>query len=505
MVYVGQALFLRCRNDRDILNELREKNIPISMREIGYLGKKFILYLALADEEAREKIKQYLCSRGGYILHLDGTCEGDSPHLMSAMDEITGIVLDNVKLFSENSDQIIPFLKQIKKAYGDPRGLVHDMGSGILYAIKTVFPDIADFICHYHFLKDLGTDLFGVENSIIRKSIKAHKIRGKLRKTAKTLKIMIDEEPALNHCLNTYLQDKKLDKPKRKLMPTVTAYILILWLLESNGELHGFGFPFDRSHLVFYQRLEKAHPIIMNLKNRKPHHNPLSQLAPALSKTLNDQPLRRAVMKMQKKVYQFDQLREAMRIALPESKKGLNDDGEKDMDMPTIKKRVTRFRQSDELKQLASTDLAYKKMLKQLDAYWEKLFADPIQVNTPAGTLCIQPQRTNNILERFFRDIKRGYRKKSGTRSLRKTLKTMMADVPLVKNLENQQYMKIILNGKSSLAERFTQIDIKLVRQALKETQNQIQNVPKGMRKVCKIQSLPEKLLKHTREKRAVI
>jgi len=28
-------------------------------------------------------------------------------------------------------------------------------------AIKTVFPGIADFICHFHFLKDIGNDLFG--------------------------------------------------------------------------------------------------------------------------------------------------------------------------------------------------------------------------------------------------------------------------------------------------------------------------------------------------------
>lgn len=251
IVYVGKALFLRYRNETEIQTALNDKNIPISIREIGYLGKKFIVYLALAHGEGREGIKEHMHSHGGYILHLDGTCEGDSPHLMSALDEISNIVLENVKLPSENSDRIIPFLKQIKKAYGNPIALVHDMGSGILHSVKDVFPDIADYICHYHFLKDIGTDLFGIENTMIRRSIKEHKIRGPLRKAVKELEKKIDENPELDNCLNSYIKSKKLGKPETNLMPIVTAYLLINWVLESNCELNGFRFPFDRACLVF--------------------------------------------------------------------------------------------------------------------------------------------------------------------------------------------------------------------------------------------------------------
>ena len=49
------------------------------------------------------------------ILHLDGTCEGGSPHLISAIDGITEIVLENIKLPSENAADLIPFLEEIKK------------------------------------------------------------------------------------------------------------------------------------------------------------------------------------------------------------------------------------------------------------------------------------------------------------------------------------------------------------------------------------------------------
>ena len=98
IVFVGKSLFLRCRGEKEIQQKLIERNIPISIREIGYLGKKFIIYLALAHKECQGRIKQLMALRGGYILHLDGTCEGDSPHLMSALDSISDIVIDNVKL-----------------------------------------------------------------------------------------------------------------------------------------------------------------------------------------------------------------------------------------------------------------------------------------------------------------------------------------------------------------------------------------------------------------------
>jgi len=46
------------------------------------------------------------------------------------------------------------------------------------------------------------------------------------------------------------------------------------------------------------------------------------------------------------------------------------------------------------------------------------------------------PQRTNNILERFFWGEKRRGRKKSATASLSKALKATLAETPLVQNLK---------------------------------------------------------------------
>ena len=194
LVYVGRALFMHGHNEQQIIAALGRKNVSISAREIGFLGKKFIIYLALAHRQSRHRLKQAMALRGGYILHLDGTCEADSPHLFTGIDGIAQIVLDNIKLPSEKAELLIPFLRRIKRQYGDPIALVHDMGRGILSAIDAVFTGVPDFICHFHFLRDIGKDLFEKEYAKIRNRLKKHKIRSVLRQRLKALEKVIGDD-----------------------------------------------------------------------------------------------------------------------------------------------------------------------------------------------------------------------------------------------------------------------------------------------------------------------
>jgi hypothetical protein len=490
LVDVGMSLFVESRNEKQIQAELKSCNVPISIRQIGYLAKKFIVYLALAHKESRGKIKDLLSLSGGYILHLDGTCEGDSPHLMSALDEIAQIVLDNIKIPSEKADKIIPFLRRIKQSYGIPLALVHDMGAGILSAVKEVFPGVADYVCHYHFLRDIGNDLMGVEYARIRSELRKCSIRPSLGKIVKALEEIIETQPELSHSLDCYLKD---EGKSGDVLPRVLAYILSSWILDANSELNGYGFPFDRAHLIFYKRLNKARSIVADLSPKKKKDRYIIKLNRVIGRAVSDNNLKTIVSRMEKKAQIFDQLRDAMRIADPDGKKGLNDDGE-NADIKTIQRAVTIFRNSDKIKAAAEANVDYKKMVKQIDKYWEKLFADPITVKTANGEkLLVQPQRTNNILERFFRDVKRMYRSKAGTQSLNKVIKAMLADTPLVKNLSNPEYVKIILNGHNTLEERFAEIDEKLVRQEMYKSESH-QGISARMKKVLRKPNWPSLL-----------
>ena len=488
--YIGKALFVQCRNELAVQADLAARNIPISTSEIGFLGKRFIVYLALAHRECHAALRHYMTSKGGYILHLDGTCEGDSPQLFSCIDEISNIVLGNRKMPTEDSQHIMPLLVELKSAYGTPLALVHDMGSAILKAVATVFPAVPDYICHFHFLRDLGKDLFGFEYRTIRRYTRALKAKATLSQAKKTLQAVIDDDATLSENLRTYLDKKQPTGTQQVLHPRVMAYLLVAWVLEADSACNGFGFPFDQPHLEFYQRLREAYPSLKQLKAKGVSVLPLA----VLHRVLTDVALQNLVARIEQKITIFNQLREAMRIARPDSGQGLNDEG--DGETKTIESRVKTFRYSEKIKTLSASDTSYHNMVKQIDKYWGKLFADPIRVDTPAGTVIVRPQRTNNLMEQSFRFLKRDGRKKNGQHALSRTLVGLLADTPLVRNLGNTDYMTILLKGKATLAARFADIDIQQVRKQEKENNNRFRKYPKNMRRLFPIPHLPRIIMK---------
>jgi len=498
LVYVGYALFLHNCSEGQIIEKLARRNISISQREIGFLGKKFIAYLAIAHQQSRQRLKAHMALRGGYVLHMDGTCEGDSPHLFTGIDGIAQIVLDNIKLPSEKAELLIPFLRQIKRQYGGPIALVHDMGQGILSAVKTVFKGIPDFICHFHFLRDIGKDLFETDYSKIRSRLTKHKIRGVLRQKAKALEKIINPTTKAVRQLRLSLDNGQMGPSLIKSMPALAAYTMIHWAFDASDQLDGYGFPFDCPHLIFYQRLKAVHDFVNQYNasgSRSASNNrALLSLWRPLTKIVEDQQLTRAASHMKEKLDSFKKLRKALEIAVPGGKKALNDDG-LDADIKSIEEKIIKFREEIMADEKLCQKGEYKKMIEQIDKYWEKLFADPITVNTPNGQITIQPQRTNNILERFFRDFKRGNRKKSGTVSLNRTLRSMLADTPLVKNLDNPEYMKILLDGSSTLEQCFAKIDTSVVIERLKAEQNKTERINPEIKKIIRLPDLPERMI----------
>jgi hypothetical protein len=213
-----------------------------------------------------------------------------------------------------------------------------------------------------------------------------------------------------------------------------------------------------------------------------------------LQPILKDKTLWESVTALEAKVTVFERLRQAMRIALASGTQGLNDEG-RGGHVRTIEKRVKAFRAWLTRPKDYPQDRAAKKMIEQIDKYWVKLFADPITVQTPSGPILIQPQRTNNILEQFFRSLKRGHRRRTGNASSGRMLRTILAETPLVQNLQNPHYMTILLNGKNSLEEVFAQIEIDTLRKAFREAQDDPETIPAKLKPLIAMPDFPEKLV----------
>ncbi len=392
MIYSGKALFLRQRTIAEVMSELAYQTIHISRSEVSYWGQKFIIYLAIAHKESRVHIKNFMNQQGGYILHLDGMCEGGSPHVISVLDEISEFVLGNVKIPTENAAQIIPLLQEIKKMFGNPQAVVHDMGQAMLRSVAEIFPDAPDYICHFHFLSDIGHDLFSTEYAVIRNRLKKHGVSTTLRYRLRQFK---KDEKHLNferitHMIETHQFPDDADV---SLLKSV-CYVLIVWALDGKNQGHGFGFPFDRPHLAFYQRLTCVHDTLGKIQQvlittHSRNVKPLLQLSNALQPIIQDTDCQEILPLLLQKIEIFDTLRKAMRITLPDSDKGLNDNGQS-VHIKTIEKGVKDFRHWLIKSKIYHKDTGYEKMIEQIDRYWGKLFADPMMIDTPTGTFIIQ-------------------------------------------------------------------------------------------------------------------
>jgi hypothetical protein len=224
------------------------------------------------------------------------------------MDGISKIVLENVKLPSEKGELIIPFLRNIEQAYCKPIALVHDMGQGILSAVKEVFPDTPDFICHFHFL------------------LKA-------------------------------LDQGRMETPSA---PAFVAYAMVHWSFAISVELEGYGFPFDCPHWIFYQRLKRLYEFINHFENYDADNKPLRSLWRPLTKIVDDPQLKAAATRMEERTRIFEKLRKVFSIAMPEGGRGLNNDGT-DAELQNIEAAIMQFCEEIVADEQLSRQPVYKK------------------------------------------------------------------------------------------------------------------------------------------------
>ena len=68
----------------------------------------------------------------------------------------------------------------------------------------------------------------------------------------------------------------------------------------------------------------------------------------------------------------------------------------------------------------------------------------------------------------------------------------MIADTPLVKNLEKPQYLKLLLNGLPSLEDRFARMDIAAVRRELHAANRSADRIPVKIRKAIDCLAFPD-------------
>ncbi len=476
IVEIGRLRFFENRRVREIQSILLEKHsLVFSNRGIELLIDKFVFYLAAVHQESRKLINEQIKAQGGYILHLDSTCEGDSPKLTTSIDSVSSYVLYSSKLKSENTNEVVVFLNELKNRFGRPLAVVSDMSKGIEAAVKQVFNNMNHYICHYHFLAAIGKLLFEQEHIALRKALSKAGISGKLKaerlKMKKNFVLSVDD-------IENYLTDpQQLGKTREA--ARMFSYYLILWVLDHSSDGNGYGFPFDQRYLNFYDRIKAAQVLINQVKGlysaQAKNDAVIWKLYHLFENILGDSALKAIVTSYKTKLSVFSDLRRALDIASEPAQNGLTQTDKilSAQEFEKIKTAVGNFMEKIDLKISNVNDpkirTNFRHVKERIEKYWHRLFADPLIIKVNSKEKMIFVQRTNNILENHFRRFNYFYRQIHGNRSVRRNLENVPEELPLVENLKNQNYIKLVFQNESNIAKRFSQIDAKIIRQMAAE------------------------------------
>lgn len=478
IVETGKLRFMENRQVAEIqLILLKRHSISISTSKIELLINDFVFYVAAVHKNNNGIIKNYINAQGGYILHLDATCEGDSPKLVSSIDPISGFVLYSAKLKSENKDDLAEFLEEINNRLGRPHAVVSDMGKGITAAVIHVFGNIPHYICHFHFLKAIGATLFDKEQTALRKALSKAGISGSLKKLRRELSNKFACLP-LEKVESFLTEPKKIGKDLES--SELSVYYLVLWILDYNYDGNGYGFPFDHSHLNFYKRLKVAYSIIqdavMNYSTKSKNNKLVWKLYHLLKAIVEDSSLKAHESKYEIKLAEFSNLRDAFDTVPKDVKNGLckmKDTVSSFKELQAIKNAVEKFKLKlkKKIKTINDKQVCNKllNIIKSLDQYGERLFSDPLIVEINGELKLFFIHRTNNIMEHHFRRFNYSCRRIHGNHSVRRNLENIPSQLSLIENLENLNYMKLVYGDENKISEKFATIDIKTIRE-MRET-----------------------------------
>lgn len=468
---VGILRFLACRQRLEIQEELRScYGLFIPEGTIEELIRRFVDAIRALHEEKVPQLRRHVEVTGGYVLHVDGTCEEGSCVHFACLTGPEAMVLWSDKIESENTVQIRGVLEEVDKRFGRPAATVEDLSVPIRNAVREQWPALAIFYCHQHFLRDVGKDLLGEDYNRLRAVLRNSKIRPQLRRFLKTINKALGERKDEARQICQRLDDPDFLKGKeRSLKATAVAGGVTEWILSAPAEGRGQGFPFDLPHLSFYLRARRAlhildERVLPNLTGRTPRGEKLLlRLRGVLHRFLKSTALLRIARQLEDIDVVFKRLRDVLRLAAADTGRGMNEEScyKTPEEVEETEQALTELR--EELRRELDSDSppprhkSIEIVLKHLDKYWDGLFGHCLALDDQQQRY-LMVQRTNNMSERFFRRVKRYGRRVSGKKKLNREVDALPGHTPLVFNLKTPEYVERVCGSLDQLPAAFAEL-----------------------------------------------
>lgn len=466
MVFIGLERYLHYRQREEIRTKLyKKRGIRLSSGEISRMARCFLDYFARLHYAKAPQLKKVLDSDGGWPMQVDATGENGRGTLLVVMAGWRKWVLGSWKIATEKYELIYPCLQDAVRRFGVPCAAMRDLGRAVIPAIDALVCEldiqIPVLACHQHFLCDIGKDLLEASHSELRNLFRRLRVLPKLRHLVRDLGLEIGGQ--IDEARKAVLTWQSIIEAEHQL-PTGRNGLAVVrtitqWTTDYKADGSGLDFPYDRPYLDFYDRCMTALRAVDAFLRNPPEDSNVVRVARRLHRILvtvaSEVPFCHVVRHMRRRVSLFDEFRDQLRLSskLPEgeSENDLNamQNGFEEWTI-SLKKRRPERGPAEDLRQ------AIDIIMKHIDAHGINLWGHIISL--PDGGIRLL-DRTNDLLENLFGEMKHNERRRSGRKNLTQDLEHLPAEAVLVYNLNHSDYVSVVCGSLEQLPKVFAQMD----------------------------------------------
>jgi hypothetical protein len=416
--------------------------------------------------------------KSGCVYHIDATCEAGRGMELSIIEGWTGIVLGVWKIPTENEDIIKRHLRSTVEMFGEPVAFVSDFGNGMIAAIASVIKEMGlksrQLACHMHFLKAVGSSILEDAHKELKSKFRKQKSLTQLNRFVKEAGDIIKPQAAAMRDFVDKWQESGGQLDVSGYFESIAVLrALAQWVILYGKECNGEGFPFALPQIKLFDRCAAALCSLSVLSEKNCFHAQAIKFAERLRRILEspiaDLEIQKTVQDLKAMNSVFTELREILRLEKTDVYKHMKDKKIPD-ELEVIAKleeEVSSFRSiiSGRLETDAGSDAdasAICVILDYFDKYERYLFNHFYTSYDASGNIIVKLiERTNNIMEKSYRDQKHQMRRRTGIKNLGFVFEHLFPASAMMPNLENPIYLSTVLNNKSrgGLTELFSSLD----------------------------------------------
>jgi hypothetical protein len=450
--------------------------LSVSQSQIHELGIRFLKHMVVNHYLSAPLLKELF--KYGCVYHIDATCEAGRGMEFAVIEGWTGIVLGVWKIPTENEETIKRHLKSVVELFGEPVAFVSDLGNGMMAAISGVIEEMnlksRQLVCHMHFLKAVGNSILENATKALKSQFRKHKTLAHLNRFVKeTGEIIKSDAAAMRDFVILWQKSGAQQHVLGCLESVALLRALAQWVILFGTECNGEGFPFALSQVSLFDRCASALGSLLRLSEKNCFHESALKHALRLLRILlgpvKDSEILKTVQDLKAMDAAFTELREVLRLEKTDVYKQ-----DKDKMCPDtleivakLNEETLRFR-SALIARLESGAVgaaqaqAFRIILDYVNQYEPYLFNHFYVSPDACGNITVKLiERSNNIMEKSYRDQKHQIRRRTGSKNLGFIFEHLFPAAAMMVNFENPIYQQTVLynNARGDLVERFSTLD----------------------------------------------